>query len=239
MKRFPNELSELLSPAGLRVLTGRHPISGGLAVAGTQFLTLARALDAKRASEAFALLERRLLPHLQIMETKIPPETLYGMTKNYSETLPKVMRCKTAYLEHKRERAFAVAHELNLTTMLQSDSFHALAEAVSGQRLRKRFGQQVLCYGAGDYQGPHNDHHPEERLAENGYIDLHFSLTAPRSAHQQLVYAKRGHLSETATVTGLGTMTAYRLPFWHYTTPLQAHVPGAHRWVLLGTFLFA
>jgi hypothetical protein len=34
----------------------------------------------------------------------------------------------------------------------------------------------------------------------------------------------------------------YRLPFWHYTTPLAAK-PGAEatarRWVLLGTFLDA
>jgi hypothetical protein len=32
-------------------------------------------------------------------------------------------------------------------------------------------------------------------------------------------------------------VTAYRLPFWHYTTPLVG-APKAARWVLLGTFLF-
>jgi hypothetical protein len=40
----------------------------------------------------------------------------------------------------------------------------------------------------------------------------------------------------------MGGITAYRLPFWHYATPLVAK-PGrereARRWVLLGTFLFA
>jgi hypothetical protein len=39
-----------------------------------------------------------------------------------------------------------------------------------------------------------------------------------------------------------GGITVYRLPFWHYTTPLTAR-PGrekaARRWVVLGTFLFA
>jgi hypothetical protein len=35
-------------------------------------------------------------------------------------------------------------------------------------------------------------------------------------------------------------VTAYRLPFWHYTTPLVAKRgrSDAARWVLLGTFLY-
>ena len=39
-----------------------------------------------------------------------------------------------------------------------------------------------------------------------------------------------------------GCLTLYRLPFWHYTTPLQAkpkQETKAARWVLLGTFLYA
>ena len=37
-------------------------------------------------------------------------------------------------------------------------------------------------------------------------------------------------------------LTLYRLPFWHYTTPLQAKRGQERkeaRWVLLGTFLYA
>jgi hypothetical protein len=60
-------------------------------------------------------------------------------------------------------------------------------------------------------------------------------------AHQYLVYARSGHFSETVPVHETGCVTVYRLPFWHYTTPLAAK-PGrekdAARWVLLGTFLF-
>jgi hypothetical protein len=39
-----------------------------------------------------------------------------------------------------------------------------------------------------------------------------------------------------------GGITAYRLPFWHYTTPLLAkrgREDAARRWVVLGTFRFA
>jgi hypothetical protein len=126
--------------------------------------------------------------------------------------------------------------------MLRSASFHAFAQALAGRALAPKFGRQVLCYGPGDYAGPHNDHHPGNAKARKGYIDLHLSLSSPAVAHQWLVYAKAGHLSEIVPVHGAATLTAYRLPFWHYTTPLVAK-PGqdakARRWVLLGTFLFA
>jgi hypothetical protein len=126
--------------------------------------------------------------------------------------------------------------------MLRSESFGAFAAAVSGRALRRRWGIQVLCYGPGDYSGPHNDHHPEDPDARDGYVDMHVTLATPGVAHQWLVYAKGGHFSEISSVNTLGGVTVYRLPFWHYTTPLVAR-PGAEdsarRWVLLGTFLDA
>jgi hypothetical protein len=41
-----------------------------------------------------------------------------------------------------------------------------------------------------------------------------------------------------ASIAGAGMLTAYRLPFWHYTTPLEGQ-PAARRWVVLGTFIDA
>ena len=61
-------------------------------------------------------------------------------------------------------------------------------------------------------------------------------------AQQWLVYARQGHFSEVVDVATAGGLTAYRLPFWHYTTPLvakrDAKEADARRWVLLGTFLY-
>ena len=92
----------------------------------------------------------------------------------------------------------------------------------------------------GDYAGPHNDHHPENKDARSGYIDLHVSLCSPEVAHQWLVYSRAGHFSEIVSVAQPATVTAYRLPFWHYTTPLVTkRGKDAARWVLLGTFLYA
>lgn len=234
MKKFPNELSDLFSAKGHKLVQRAEQ----LLVPGTQFAAVPSVLDEARCKAALALLDDKLLPHLQPLEQWIPPDALYGMTKNYSEQLPKVMRCKTAYLEKRRERAFAVADELNLTTMLKSQSFFQLAQTLSGQRLRKKFGQQVVCYEKHDYQGPHNDHHPEEPLAKDGYVDVHFSL-ASAGARQSLVYARHGHLNQPVEVARNGLLTVYRLPVWHYTTPLLSSRSNARRWVLLGTFLFA
>ena len=101
---------------------------------------------------------------------------------------------------------------------------------------------QALCYGPGDYAGPHNDHQPENPTAKQGYIDIHLSLPSPDVAQQFLVYAQTGHFTKIESVTKPGRVTAYRLPLWHYTTPLVAkrgREPLARRWVLLGTFLYA
>ncbi len=114
------------------------------------------------------------------------------------------------------------------------------AEALSGYPLRRQWGLQALCYGPGDYAGPHNDHHPDEPLGRDGYTDLHLTFCLEGVEAQWLVYERQGHFSEVAPVATVGGVTCYRLPFWHYTTPLTAR-PGkagrCRRWVLLGTFL--
>jgi hypothetical protein len=130
-----------------------------------------------------------------------------------------------------------MAERIGLVRMMRSASFHAFAEALAGRSLASRWGLQVLRYGPGDYSGPHNDHHPENKRARRGYIDLHVSLATPAVEHQWLVYSRAGHFSEIVPVGGQSAVTAYRLPFWHYTTPLVGGRSAA-RWVLLGTFLY-
>jgi hypothetical protein len=242
MQPIPTEFEDLLSPAGRRVLTGRdRAICGALADPRRRFIAL-EGLVKKSAAEAVRrVLERELLPLLTEMALPIPPESIWAMKRNYEEWLPKTARVMTATLESKRAESTRRARELGLIDLLSSQSLVAFAEAVAGRRLNRRGGQQVLCYRPGDYAGPHNDHHPENEGYEKGYLDIHLSLTGPAVAHQYLVYAKGGHFTEMVPVAGLGTLTVYRLPFWHLTTPLRPK-PGreqeARRWVLLGTFGF-
>ena len=241
MKRFPSELEELLSARGRRVLAGKDDLCGALAQ-GLRFVGATDLLDAKRSRAALGLLESAMRGGLTLMDEPIPPRALSGMKKNYRERLPKAVRMRTAMMASSRSRGSRLAQELGLTAMLRSDSFHALAQALSGYRLRRKRGTQVLCYQSNDYAGPHNDHHPEEPDARDGYIDLHLSFCNEAVDHQWLVYEHEGHLSQVRSVATLGGLSCYRLPLWHYTTPLSAK-PGrlrdARRWVLLGTFLDA
>lgn len=152
------------------------------------------------------------------------------------------MRWKTSLMQNMGSRAALAAKRAGVVSLLKSASFHAFAQALAGRRLRKPWGIQVSCYRQGDYSGPHTDHHPEDRRAKDGYVDIHISLANDAVAHQYLIYENAGHFSESVDVATLGGITAYRLPFWHYTTPVVAK-PGreteARRWLLLGTFLYA
>ncbi|HEX8701720.1 MAG TPA: hypothetical protein VF815_23025 [Myxococcaceae bacterium] len=244
MDSFPSEFSQLLTPRGLRILSGRDPQACGalLRVPPQRFISLQGVIDTKKALACRHALEEELRDTLTGMEEPIPPESILGMTENYAELLPKAVRVRTALLESRRSRSWRAAERIGLLAMLRSESFGAFAAAVSGRALRRKWGVQVLCYGPGDYTGPHNDHHPEDEEARDGYVDMHVTLATPAVAHQWLVYAKGGHFSEISSVNTVGGVTVYRLPFWHYTTPLVAK-PGAEaearRWVLLGTFLDA
>jgi hypothetical protein len=235
VKRFPSQFADLLTPKGRRVLDGKTETAA-------PFLALDGLIDGKAARAAWGLLDRALGPHVVPLAQPIPPESITGQTRNYEERLRKTARMRTAYLERRSSRAWRAAEAIGLIAMTGSETYRRFAEVLSGQGLASRFGRQVLCYGPGDYAGPHTDHHPEDPAAAGGYFDMHLSFAGPGVARQFLIYAREGHFSEEANVAKAGGVTAYRLPFWHYTTPLIAKpeaVKTARRWVVLGTFLFA
>ena len=241
MNRFPREFADLLTRRGRRLLDGREPAASG-ALGRTHFLALPGAIDAAKARAARGLLEAALAPHLALLERGIPPESIAGQTRNHQERLIKTVRVRTAYLERRGSRAWQAAERIGLVAMTGSVTWHRFAERLAGRALDRRGGRQVLRYGPGDYAGPHTDHHPEDPRARAGYVDLHLTFSGPGVAHQWLVYAEAGHFRHVLDVNAAGGITAYRLPFWHYTTPLVAK-PGrertAHRWVVLGTFRYA
>lgn len=239
---IPHEFEDLLTAAGKRVLAGRSPdVCAALADPRCRFVALRGMVATAKAERLRRTLEREIAPLLSELSRPIPPETIWEMKRNYDDWLPKTVRCRTAYLENKRGLAWKRAKEIGLIDLLSSESLVAFAEAVLGRKLDPKGGQQVLRYGPGDYAGPHTDHMPEMKRAAKGYLDIHLTLATPAVANQYLVYAKGGHFSEIVPVHETGCITVYRLPFWHYTTPLAAR-PGrekdAARWVLLGTFLF-
>ena len=237
---IPREFEDLLNPAGRRVLAGTHALCGALANPRTRFLARHDLLDRAKVERVRRALEKSLADKLELMTRPIPPETISEMRHDYGELLPKTSRSRTIYFESRREPGVKEAERMGLTRMMRSASFRAFAEALAGRNLESGWGLQVLRYGPGDYAGPHNDHHPENKDARGGYIDLHVSLCSPGVDHQWLVYSRAGHFSEIVSVARPASVTAYRLPFWHYTTPLVAKRgrDDAARWVLLGTFLY-
>ena len=242
MRKFPGEFAAFLGLAGHRLLAGHSPLAGVLADPRRRFLAADGLLDPARLEPARLLLDRALLAHLSRIDRPIPPEATWEMKENYGELLPKTMRVSTATFERRRGRAWQAAEEIGLAAMLRSESFRAFAQVLAGRELARRWGIQALCYGPGDYAGPHNDHQPENPKARRGYVDIHVSLAGPAVAEQWLVYAAAGHFTKIESVARAGRVTAYRLPLWHYTTPLVAkrgREAEARRWVLLGTFLYA
>ena len=242
MRQFPGEFEDLLSREGRRVLAGASLLCGALADPQHRFIAAAGLIQPQKARAAAALLNRALYDSLSSIDQPIPADAMWEMTENYGEMLPKTARVKTAYLDRRRARAYKAAEAAGLLAMLRSESFGVFAAALAGRELRPRWGIQALCYGPGDYAGPHNDHHPQEAVASHGYLDMHITLAGRGVAQQWLVYARQGHFSEVVDVATAGGLTAYRLPFWHYTTPLVAKrgaaEADARRWVLLGTFLY-
>src|SRR3546814_6551959 len=120
------------------------------------------------------------------------------------------MRQQTAHLDNRRSAGFRAAEAAGLIAMLRSDSYRAFAGALAGAPLKRKYGLQALAYNAGDYAGPHTDHHPEEPDAARGYFDMHVSFATPGLRDQYLVYARAGHLTEMVDVAKSGMVTAYR-----------------------------
>jgi len=240
MDRFPAEFSDLLNKRGRRLLVNPPQFEELIARRETPIVYLDDVIDAGVGAECIRLLDDSVYPRLRRMHAPIDREALTAMKENYKDKLPKTVRVKTATLNSRKSQALDAAREIGLDAMMMSKSFRDLAQKFTRHHLvDKTWDRQVICYETGDYSGPHNDHHPENDESRNGFVDLHIMFSNSAVAQQLLVYERRGFLSVAQDVSQTPAISAYRLPFWHYTTPLQAR-PGAEerarRWLLLGTF---
>jgi len=239
-EKFPAEFSDLLTPYGRQVLKRQaKPASLRRITHGAPFIILRDVVDERKAASCIAILDEHLFAHLTTESRRIPSESITSMTENYSEVLSKTLHVKTAFLQRRAARSFQAAQRIALLEMMMSETFVGFAEAVTGLSLDRNPNLQVICYGHGDYVGPHNDHHPEVEAIKDGFVDFHVMFTNDAVAHHYLVYEHKGHFSRIVDVCSQGSVSVYRLPFWHYTTPLMGKLGRereARRWLLLGTF---
>jgi hypothetical protein len=240
MDRFPTEFDDLLNAKGRRLFADPPQLETLIARRRTPIVLLEGIIDRGVAADCVRLLDEAMYARLRRMHTPIPREALTGMTQNYSEQLRKTVRVKTVTFNSGASKARDAARAIGLDAMLKSASFLRCAQAVTRSPLRgDHWGRQVICYESGDYSGPHNDHHPEREETRNGFIDFHVMFSNAAVAQQLLVYEERGYLSAAREVTRQPAIAAYRLPFWHYTTPLiarEGQEASARRWLLLGSF---
>jgi hypothetical protein len=239
-KSFPVEFSQFLTPLGRAVLRGGAAQFRSMFQAnGTPFVMLNSMIDPRMASACTQLLDQRMHALLSPYSSRIPADSISSMKSNYTESLEKVFRFKTAFLSRRTARAYESAEALGILTMMRSESFATFAETVTGLRLVRPAGLQIICYEHGDYVGPHNDHHPEEDPSCRGYVDVHLTFSNDAVEHQFLVYERNRHLSQIVDCNLKGGISIYKLPFWHQVTPLvgkPGQEPQARRWLLLGTF---
>ncbi len=240
MERFPEEFEDLLNRRGRRLLKNSPSLEDLVARRGTPIVLFEGVIDPGLARECIRLLDEGFYSSLQRMHTPIPREALTEMKENYTDKLAKTVRVRTATFNSRRSKVLDAAKEIGLAQMMTSPSFRRIAQAVTRHNLREDYwSRQVICYEHGDYSGPHNDHHPEHEATRNGFVDFHVMFSNDAVAQQLLVYEERRFLSATHDVSRQPSIAVYRLPFWHYTTPLvgrPGHEARARRWLLLGSF---
>lgn len=234
MRAFPAEFEALLSPKGRQLLRGRGPAYAALQ--REPFFTAAGLLDARVVPACTRILTRAFADLLVEQTRPLPPAN--ASTQSFGEVLPKVARMLTVPMTSRTDTtAFRRAEACGLSAMLFSQSYVAFCQALAGTPLEGPRAAQVLAYRPGDYAGPHTDHHPEHARTRGGYVDVHLTFCTAGVKEQLLVYERDGHLTEQRSLATSGMVTAYRLPVWHYTTPLQTLRASDRRWLVLGSFL--
>ena len=238
---FPHEFADLLNARGRKMLDGNG--NGGFDAfrrrGATPIVVFDDLIDRGTGRRCVEDLDAAIRPLLRNMQTPIPREAITKMRENYTDSLMKTVRVKSATLNSRKSHALDAARRIGLAQMMESDTFRRFGEVVVSAPLRGPCGRQVICYEAGDYSGPHNDHHPESETERNGFVDLHVMFSNDAVQSQWLVYEERGFLSASHEVARHSGIAVYRLPFWHYTTPLlpkRGKESEARRWLLLGSF---
>lgn len=224
----------MLSARGRRVLAGKESAVCG-SVGRDRFMTAGGLFDAETARAVPALLDRCYGAQLAEMVQPLPAAN--AGTSPHEELLPKTGRVMTSPFDGTGE-APASPDDSGLRTMLRSGAYLEFVEALCGYAVKGPESMQVLCYRPGDYSGPHTDHIPQHADSRGGYTDIHFTFCSSGAKRQLLVYERASHFSQVVPISASGTVTGYRLPMWHYTTPFEG-TAASRRWLILGSFLDA
>jgi hypothetical protein len=253
MKTWPCEFSDLLSEQARALLDQPAPLAQFAMDNGqTPYVNLGQVIDPAARDAGLELLEQGW-PIMQGHREENPlrpedqcaPELDYASCPYNSRLYH--MFCPIASDSGDEDfRRFFL--DSGLLAMCRSDSMRRFAEAITGYRLlqNQRSGVLVICYGAHDYLSLHNDVKwpmqagwvdSAEPIA---YVDLHLSFVTDAAEQQYLVIQEGRFCNRIMGGKPVnGTVSVYRLPFWHYATPL---VPRAgedaqcRRWIVMANY---
>jgi hypothetical protein len=250
MKSWPLDFADLLNDQGRALLEQPAPLAQfAMDNRDTPYVNLRELLTPQAEQGCLALLEQRW-PIMQRHREENPlraadqcdPDLDY-VSSPYNSRLHH-MFCPIGSREGDEDfRQFFL--DSGLFDMCRSDSMRRFAEAITGYRLlqNQRSGVLVICYGANDYLSMHNDvKWPMQAgwvdTAEPiAYVDLHLSFVTDAAEQQFLLIQQGAYVNRIMGGKPVnGTVSVYRLPFWHFATPL---IPKAgeeercRRWIVM------
>jgi hypothetical protein len=232
VQKFPAELEDLLSPRGRRVLAGKDA-GPAQALSDRRAVILSGLLDAKRAKQVPALLQRAFEAVLTPFATTAPP-ALTATHQSGQERLPAIARGARAELG--TPAAAERAHQIGLTALLTSASCRAFCERLAGGALPDGAADAVQLYRAFDYDGPRTGHRRGEVRVRYRAFELELGFATAGVTRQLAVHESDGHLESVGAVALQGGVIARLLPLWHYATPLETRSARECRWVIRRTF---
>jgi hypothetical protein len=239
MNGFPNDISEIITKAGSKKLSEYSSIYGNLADSGSPIAWIPNIIRTSEIDELTMVLERNFAPYLVRSDQRIPTGLMKRMKRNHAEVMPHIRLQSTVLFDPNEKKARVNSVLSGFDAFCRSASMHAIAEDVSGFKLKRRASYQLIAYDSGDYVGPHNDHHPESPNLLGGYVDVQLTLSTRNVQSQLLLWEKEGHLNQWVDVGIRSALAVCHLPFWHQVTPLRAlncTAPSARRWLIAVTF---
>lgn len=259
MDRFPAELADVLTPYGRAILDGAVPPcpkftpkdvrrDDGVATFAEEFghapcVALLDVIEPAAAHGMYEILCESFLDLVRPYHVPLPPNAALGRYDKAGGGFPDTHRFSVAHLQEPGP-ARSRAEEIGLIRFQSSDSFLHFTRNVTGYELAKADnGFQINLYRHGDYVGPHADWYGSDDFRHTHYyIDVQISLSGPEVDRMFLVYQNGRFLSGVRSITSMGGLAIARLPFWHFTTPLEAK-PGmehlAKRWLLMSSYRIA
>jgi hypothetical protein len=245
--RIPLEFADILSERAKPFLHKKNkPMNGD--VGG--YRKMDGAIHPSFCKEIMLILESEMKPHLHKIDMRLPTDakSMYNF-KYKTGTSPLGWQSSSAYLNYSdpesyskvylgvQQAVYDTFYATGIPSLFHSDSWNEwmcnfLGEDESAFADRSR-AIQVSRYVEGDNIGLHNDYYGNRKQAD-WFIDAHISF-CHEVAHQYMLFGVDS-LSNSTCVSKMGSIGLYKLPLWHFVTPMVAKrgkSSEAYRWLII------